>query len=178
MKKYFKSILAVSLISVSIISCNSDDGDNEFYNNTLNYESLTSFSTYYLKNIQAEKPIDLTGNGISSVDVYNQLENCKKDDVYHFINQQNTISNGNYAYVNDEGDTKCDATDNQRVSEGTFVLNGKTLTMKDIHTNSDKVFQNVQLSKFRGADGTTEARLTFDYYINNVKVTYTLESVK
>ena len=91
MKKYFKSILAVSLISVSIISCNSDDGDNEFYNNTLNYESLTSFSTYYLKNIQAEKPIDLTGNGISSVDVYNQLENCKKDDVYHFINQQNTI---------------------------------------------------------------------------------------
>ena len=176
MKTYLKLLAFVGVCSLSLTSCKDDDSKDEFYNNELNYESLTSFNTYYLKNIQADSPIDIKGNGIKSVDVFNQLDNCKKDDVYYFLNQQNTISNGNWAFANDEGLTKCASTDPQRISEGTFTINGKTLTLKD--KNVDRVFENTKLEKFKGTDGATEGRLTFDYYIQNVKVHYTFETTK
>lgn len=78
MKTYLKLLAFVGVCSLSLTSCKDDDSKDEFYNNELNYESLTSFNTYYLKNIQADSPIDIKGNGIKSVDVFNQLDNCKK----------------------------------------------------------------------------------------------------
>jgi len=75
--------------------------------------------------------IDWNGSGAVSTNVYNQMQSCETDDI--------TIFNTNGTYTNDEGVSKCNATDPQTIT-GSWVFNINetiiTVTKSDATTYS------------------------------------------
>lgn len=115
MKNYFKlfSMLAIAMLVV-MSSCEKDEETKS------DQEYLTA-GNWKITSVVLSPGIDIPGIG-TITDIYDLfIEECNKDDLVKFM------TNG--TIVEDEGATKCDPDDPQTTSDGTWSLDGASLTM-------------------------------------------------
>jgi PKD repeat protein len=100
------------------------DGKSSTTSKTINVEVATTPPTK--KEIIAAGPWKITGikqfDGTTTTDVYFQMDNCDKDDIYSF--------QANGSWTNEEGATKCDSNDPTIIDSGTWTLSSDGTVFK------------------------------------------------
>ncbi len=107
MKKLLFGFAALTLIFSSCKKDDSGSGSGTRATLTTGMWKMTASSAV----VEYPAPI-----GTQAVDVYSVIRSCEQDNLYRF-NEDGTITS-------DEGATKCDASDPQQKSAGTWTLNG------------------------------------------------------
>ncbi|WP_317897638.1 hypothetical protein [Aurantibacillus circumpalustris] len=97
-------------------------------------------------------------------DIYSQLPSCSQDDLIRF--------NANYTVTNDEGLTKCNASDPQTKSDGSWAWNNTETILTISEPGSNTVSWNIITN-----DGTT-LQASFSEVYNGVNYTYMITWIK
>jgi uncharacterized lipoprotein NlpE involved in copper resistance len=146
MKKLILYLMVV-LFGLSLFSCKKDE--------------KTAKENLIGKWMMTAMTISPAINGVT--DMFSTTDACGKDDL--------TIFNADGTVTNDEGVVKCNASDPQTSSGGTWVLSadGKTLTMTS--TNGTQVITIVTLTStsFVGKMTMVESGVTYTYTVTLVK---------
>ncbi|MDR1926947.1 MAG: hypothetical protein LBQ13_04725 [Endomicrobium sp.] len=184
MKKIFKKLYLfatiVALVPVAT-GCSDDDDDDKGKEKevALNIDNLSLNvygSTFYLKNLWSEKPLDLHSTGITpNTELYFQLKDCEKDDTFSFLKARIELGHLADADVfSIYNNSLCDGQSGGGDFISTIVISGT-----DIIATSEGgeviTLNNVKL--YTWFDTYNKARLTFTMYNKEHDATWHYEMV-
>lgn len=127
MRSLFR-MLPVFFVGLAVVSCSSDDDENELIDITTPDKAILNGQWEYSA-ITANDPVDVNGDGIENIDLFNtnEIPSCKLDNAYFFydypdegktfaINEMeiscgdtpsyNTVERGGYSYHEEEQSIK------------------------------------------------------------------------
>ncbi|WP_417601277.1 lipocalin family protein [Owenweeksia hongkongensis] len=135
-----KNNFAAILICMSILSttsCKKDD--NESVGSQTKSEMLMG-NNWVLEAWTIDPPYDWNNDGIDDTDVLQFMDDCKLDDLMNFKSDA--------SYLFEEGNTKCDPTDDQIIETGTWTLstNENVLLLTETGDDDPKEFPIKSLS--------------------------------
>ncbi len=112
MKSFLLPLCSLLALSLTFTSCKKDKKEDPAPVAKTKTELITG-KNWKVTAATIDPAIDLFGTGTPTTNLYAQLEDCNKDDLIRFDTPN--------AYKEDEGGTKCDATDPQTIT-GTWVF--------------------------------------------------------
>lgn len=112
-----KLLIAAAILCIAFAACKKDDGGQTNTTTTSRKDTLTTG-----KWMVSSMMLTYTLSGKeSTVNIYDSLQACAKDDLYLFL------TNGNVTI--DQGTTKCDTSAPQQNQSGTWALNSSSDTL-------------------------------------------------
>ncbi len=159
MKRCFLPLCSVLALSLTFTSCKKDKKDDPAPVAKTKTE-LISGKSWKLTAGTIDPAVDFSGTGTPTTDAYSQVENCRKDDLLRFDTPN--------VYTQDEGGTKCTASDLQ-TETGTWAFSmGETKITTSTASGGSDTYNLVEL---------TETTLKTSEVINIASVNYTVTSI-